>query len=136
MAQIAKSAAMLRISGDKLVPTEITKILDCEPTKSHIKGENIAVNKTGKITIAKSGMWRLVASEQRPENLDAQIEELLGKLSNDLDIWQEIGSKFSVDLFVGLFMNVSNEGMELSSSSLKKLGDRGILLGMDIYDPS
>lgn len=70
-----------------------------------------------------------------PENLDSQISELLNKLSSDLAVWKEIDSKFKIDLFVGLFMNESNEGLELSPASLKSLGERGILLGLDIYDP-
>jgi len=136
MAQISKSVASLRISGDNLVPSDITEALGCEPTKSHKKGENIAGKRSENTTIAKNGMWRLIANEQKPENLDAQIIELLGKLSCELEIWREIGSKFKIDLFVGLFMTESNEGMELSPNSLKELGDRGILLGLDIYDPN
>lgn len=135
MAQVSRSVATLRISGDDLLPSHIPDSLGCKPTKSHVKGENIAGKNTKKVFAAKSGMWRLRATEQIPENLDLQISELLGKLSPDLDVWMKIGSAFSIDLFVGLFMNESNEGLELSPNSLKELGDRGILLGLDIYDP-
>jgi hypothetical protein len=135
MAQVARSLASLRISGDELMPSEITEALGCEPTESHIKGENIVGKNTGNVRITKSGMWRLNASERIPENLDAQIIEILSKLSRDLEVWKEIGSRFSIDLFVGLFMDESNEGLDMSPSSLKELGDRGILLGLDIYGP-
>jgi len=135
MARIARSVAALRISGDDLVPADITKVLGCEPSFAHIKGESIVGKNTGKVRITKSGIWNLKASECIPENLDAQISELLSKLSTDLEVWKEINSKFTIDLFVGLFMNESNEGLEISPTSLKNLGEREILLGLDIYDP-
>jgi hypothetical protein len=50
-----------------------------------------------------------------------------------LAIWRSIGEKHEIDLFCGLFLGVSNEGMSLSSKSLAALGVRGIELALDIY---
>ena len=81
-------------------------------------------------------MWRVEATECKPEKLDAQILEILGKLSSDLEVWAQLTKKFKIDLFCGLFMKESNEGIDISPTSLKMLGERGILLGLDIYDPT
>jgi Domain of unknown function (DUF4279) len=77
----------------------------------------------------------LHAEDCEPENLDAQIASLLGRLSNDLKIWETLASKFRIDLFCGLFLKGGNEGLGISPEMLRALGERGILLGLDIYGP-
>ena len=134
MAQIHTSVATLRIAGEKLIPSEITSFLGWEPSFSHEKGQELIGSKTGKRRVAKFGMWSLEASEQNPENIEAQIFEILDRLSSKLDVWEFLGTEYEVDLFCGLFMKKSNEGMEISAKALKALGDRGILLSFDIYD--
>ena len=51
-------------------------------------------------------------------------------------MWNELASKYDIDLFCGLFMEKGNEGMEISPKTLQALGERNILLGLDIYDPA
>ncbi len=133
MTQISLSRASLRIVGDELLPDEITELLGCRPTRQQTKGEEIVVSKTGHTQIALSGAWCLQAEKREPEDLDDQVCELLDKLSNDLAVWKEVSRRFDIDLFVGLFMNNVNEGSEVSSETLRKLGERGIALGLDVY---
>ncbi len=83
----------------------------------------------------KTGSWRLKATDCEPENLDKQVAELLGKLTQDLSIWAFLSTQFAIDLFCGLFMEESNEGVEVSAETLMALGQRGIMLGLDIYGP-
>lgn len=54
-------------------------------------------------------------------------------LTSDLNVWRELSSKYEPDLFVGLLMEVFNEGLEVSSDCLAMLGERGVKLGLDIY---
>ena len=122
--------------GDDLAPDEITHRLACQPTYAQTKGEEIVGKKTGFVRIAKFGMWQLTAEERGPEDLDGQIEELLSKLPASLDVWDEMSKRFEIDLFCGLFMEQSNEGMSISALSLAALGSRGIDLQLDIYDPT
>lgn len=77
----------------------------------------------------------LKAEKRRPEDLNAQIQELLGKLPTDVSIWNSFSTRYSIDLFCGLFMSELNEGLSISSESIKALGERSILLGLDIYAP-
>lgn len=135
MAQLKRTVITLRIIGDDLIPDEISEMLCCIPTQAQTKGESLVGKVTGKVRIAEFGMWRLEASESEPENLDGQIEEILCKLSIDLDVWSEIGKRFEVDIFCGLFMGNGNEGLSLSPRTLSALGQRGIELGLDIYGP-
>src|SRR5207249_10872894 len=102
MAAIEKSVVTLRVSGDTLVPAEITQLLGAAPTESETKGQEIVGRTTGHRRIAKGGMWRLCASDREPEEMDAQIQELLGPLTSDLSVWQKIADTFDIDLFCGV----------------------------------
>jgi len=135
MAHISKSAATLRIMGDDLVPAEITNLLGANPTFEHSKGQVFTSKSSGNKRTTKTGMWRLQAKDAKPENLDVQIEEIFNQLSSDLELWESLKEKYSIDFFCGIFMRSSNEGMEITPMSLRLLGERGVKLGLDIYGP-
>ena len=135
MAHLSQSAASLRIGGDRLIPDEITRLLGAPPTHSLTKGEEIASKKTGRVRIAKSGMWSLAAPDCKPANLDRQIQLILDQLTDDLSVWKSLTVHYKMDLFCGLFMEDSNEGMDLSPDSLTALGQRGIKISLNIYAP-
>jgi hypothetical protein len=134
MASIQRSVATLRISGDDLDPAEITRRLGCDPSSAQTKAKRLVGRNTGTVRIAPEGMWRLFATEREPEDLDGQIDELLSKLTDDLNVWASIAEKYELDLFCGLFMRGRNEGLSMSPKSLVALGLRQIELGLDIYD--
>lgn len=133
MAQLHKSAVTLRIAGDDLVPDEISRLLGASPTHGQTKGQEIVGPKTGRVRIAKCGMWRLCASDREPEDMDGQIQEILSQTTDSLAVWRSITERYDVDLFCGLFMSGDNEGLTISSESLAALGARGIEIGLDIY---
>jgi hypothetical protein len=133
MAQLQRSAATLRISGDDLQPAEITRLLGCDPSAAQTKGEQVVGRNTGSARIASTGMWRLAASKREPGDLDGQIAELLSKLTDDLNVWGSIARTYKLDLFCGLFMGGGNEGLSISPESTAALGLRHVELGLDIY---
>lgn len=85
--------------------------------------------------IAKTGSWRFHATERVPGDLDAQVSEILDQLTPDLGVWASL-SRYEPDLFCGIFMASSNDGLPLSAKALLALGERGIALDLDIYDSS
>jgi hypothetical protein len=133
MGHLHRSVASLRIFSDSLDPAEISRLLGGTPTLSYVKGEV----KCGKHRdyIRKSGAWLLDATDREPGNLESQIEEILGQLTQDLTIWAKLGEEYKIDLFCGFFMQESDEGVEISAKSLKALGERGIKLGGCLYAP-
>jgi Domain of unknown function (DUF4279) len=133
---INHSVATLRILGDDLLPDEISLLLGANPTESYKKGEELVGHSTGTSRIARTGRWSLSATRQEPEDLEAQIFEVLDQLSSDLKVWESISSRFKSDLFCGIFMGSRNEGVPLSSKALFAMGQRGISLGLDIHDAS
>ncbi len=134
MARLARSVASLRIIGDDLIPEEVSSLLACEPTYAQRKGDRNP-SKSGERE-AKGGMWRLLASDEAPEDVDSQVAELLGKLTSDLEAWRSLTSRFRVDMFCGWFMDEGNEGLSIAPFNLAALGERGIQLELDIYGPS
>jgi hypothetical protein len=85
--------------------------------------------------IARSGSWRLKVERRSPGDLDAQIAELFVTLSLDLAIWKDLSTRFRADVFCGLFLRESNEGISLAPETLTAVGSRGLTLEMDIYGP-
>jgi hypothetical protein len=134
MGSVQKSVATLRIIGHDLIPAEISRMLGCAPTASQTKGDVIVGKTTGTERVARIGMWRLHSADQEPENLDGQIHEILSRVSSDMDVWRDLVNRFRVDLFCGIFMGGRNDGVTLSPGSLAALGQRGIELGLDIYE--
>ena len=120
--------------GDDLIPEEISSLLGAEPTRAQRKGEALAA-KSG-VRIARSGGWQLHATDTEPEDLDGQVVELLGTLSQDMLVWESLADRFRIDLFCGWFMKEGNEGVSISPATLRALGQRGIELGLDIYAPA
>ncbi|WP_439449279.1 DUF4279 domain-containing protein [Stenotrophomonas sp. ATs4] len=133
MAAFDHSLVTLRFFGDDLLPEEVSALLGVTPTASHHKGQEFKGSHSGAVRIARFGSWRLSAARREPEDLEAQIFEILDQLTDDLAVWQSL-ARFRPDLFCGLFMGSSNDGVSLSPRVLLALGERGIELGLDIYD--
>jgi hypothetical protein len=132
MSAINRAVATLRVKGEELNPSEITRLLGSEPTYAYSKGD-VLIRPKGRI--AKFGMWRLEAAPLEPSDFNTQVASLLDQLTQDLQIWQELTEKYDISLFCGWFMRESNEGEDLSSKTLISLGQRGLSLGLDIYAP-
>ena len=134
MGVVSRSVAALRFFGDDLVPEDISALLGATPTAAFAKGQEIVGHKTGTVRIAKTGSWRLCASDREPEDLEGQVFELLDQLNQDVAVWATLSSRYQLDLFCGIFMGSSNDGLLLSPKVSLALGLRGISLALDIYD--
>ncbi len=132
---VSRSTARLRVLGDDLDPNAVTKLLECEPTSSNRKGDRRKGGTTGNEYLQKTGSWTLRSSSIEEEDLDSQLRGLLARVTSDLEVWRALGSEYSVNVFCGLFMGSSNQGLQLSRSTLKMLVERGIELQFDIYGP-
>lgn len=131
MAHLAKAVAALRVVGDGLHPAEVTHMLGCEPTTAWAKGDERTF--AGVTRTTSFGMWTLGAEETTPADVDAQVKGLLGRLTSDLGTWTDLSDRYEVNMFCGWFMDVGNEGVSLEPGTLLALGERGILLDLDLY---
>lgn len=135
MPDLGKTRAALRILGDDLDPEEISKLLGAAATESARMGEAKQLP-SGRSTYARTGSWRFRAAGCSPGDVNAQVESILSKLTNNLAVWKEISGRYKCDLFCGLFMAEMNEGATLNPNVLSMLGDRGVFLALDIYGPA
>ena len=134
MANLQRAVASIKISGETLDPILISALLGAAPSRAQSKGELLNFQ-SGRTRNAKFGLWLLKASETEPGDVDAQVTELLEKLTQDISIWRAISVQFDVELFCGWFMAKSNEGIWISAKTLLALGERGIEIGVDLYGP-
>lgn len=128
------SVVTLRIFGDDLVPAEVTSRLGCEPSNACAKGDTRFVSRTGNPYVEKTGRWNLSATDRKPEDIPAQIREILDKLTRNPDVWAHLKSKYSMDFFCGVFMGSGNDALEFPPELLGELSARGICLSLDVYD--
>nr|HQU84228.1 DUF4279 domain-containing protein [Pyrinomonadaceae bacterium] len=124
--EVDKSCVSLRFFGENLSPEEITELLNCSPTNFYVKGQIISNE------VSKKGAW-LLKTEKNEKPLEKQIDELLGRLTKNLDVWKLLTTKFKADLFCGLWLYCQNRGTSLSPEILKHISDRGLKIDFDIY---
>lgn len=136
MSRAEWSTAVLRVFGDDLDPDEVSTLLGSSPSSSARKGDRLVNAAIGRVRILKTGRWSLSAVDNRPENIEAQIFTILGGVTDDLAVWRSLGERYRVDLFCGVFMESGNDNLRLSPQALLALGQRGIELELDIYDPA
>ncbi|WCM26911.1 DUF4279 domain-containing protein [Sphingomonas sp. QA11] len=133
MAAIYETTMCLRFFGDELDPDEITACLGRPPSVGMRKG-GTWVTELGAEKVARTGSWRLKTNDRQPRDFDSHIAQILEGLSDDLAVWEDLVTRFKADVFCGLFMKESNEGLSLSAKSMLDLGARGLSLEFDIYD--
>jgi hypothetical protein len=132
MGCLSRTIASLRIFGDDLNPSEISKLIGKEPTRAEKMGDRVK-KFNGTYRIARTGGWCIAADDVKPGNLNSQIAAILEGTTDDVEVWLELSERFSVDMFCGLFLESFNEGLEISAQTMILLGSRGILLDLDIY---
>ncbi|GAA0650641.1 DUF4279 domain-containing protein [Brevundimonas lenta] len=134
MGTLESSAASIGFYGDDLDPAEITRSLGGEPTVGVARGETWT-NDYGREITAKTGSWRLVADRQEPADLDWKIRQLFSGLNDDLQAWRSLAGRYRGRVFCGLFLATSNDGLTLQPETLRMIGERGLVVDLDIYGP-
>lgn len=130
--KVTQTAATLRFIGDDLDPDRVTEVLEKEPTSTKKRGEPYKLA-NGMELIARFGAWSFSVPYMQPGDLDRQIKLLLDGTTPDLSAWQQLSSSYRAEVFCGLFLHSYNEGISISAGTLKRLGDRGLQLDLDIY---
>lgn len=123
----------LRVFGDDLDRDEVSRLLACQPTQCHMKGEVSVGQITGLRREARTGSWLLNSDDGRGVRLDEQIMNLLDRVTGDLAVWEELTEKYKADLFCGLFLEEENRACRLPAEVLRRLAERRLSIGFDIY---
>jgi hypothetical protein len=135
MPRVHETEAMIGFYGDDLDPDELTAGLGATPTVGVRTGATWRTAR-GVEKIASIGSWRIKAERSMAGDLEGQIRALLALLTADLAVWRGFAARYRAVAFVGLFLEEPNEGLPLSPDILLALGERGLLLDLDIYGGS
>ncbi len=54
-------------------------------------------------------------------------------LTHDLSAWEVLTNRFGADVFCGIFLRTTNDGLSLQTSTIQLLAERGLKLELDIY---
>lgn len=136
MADISRSTVSIRLFGSELNPEKITQLLGCEPSSSARTGEKI-IKRNGQERIVKMGFWLLDYGDSDHVLIEKKIEILLGKLTDNLGSWQVVTKDLDLaDVCCGLFIDNWNEGFMLSPITLRKISERNLEIGFDVYSPT
>jgi len=134
MGKIEKTSVSLRIQGKTILPDEITNLLGCLPTQAAKTGDSISLS-NGRTWLVKVGFWKLDYGVIDEVELHQKIDHLLGRLTSDLNAWDQIAEQGTIELFCGLFVGAWNEGLILPTALVQALGERHIQLSFDVYAP-
>ena len=113
---VDRSTASLRVAAEGADILEVSRLL----------GATSHANPKG---------WRLRAPDALNQDLQLQIAWLLDQLTSDLTKWGAVTSRWKVDLFCGLFLERPNCGVELDAATLRRVAERNVSIGFDIYAP-
>jgi hypothetical protein len=134
---VSVTHAHLRFHGDDLDPDDLTARLGAPPELWARKGEVIQSTRSWpRRIVAKTGRWGIGVAPRKEGDLDGQIREQFGLLTSDLKVWRALAAEYEPHLFVSVFTEKYNEGLEVSADCLSILGERGVKLGLDIYGSS
>jgi hypothetical protein len=127
MGAVGKTKVSLRFFSDNLDPEAVTALLGRQPSEGWRAGEM----KFGRP--AKFGLWHLNSDPLLPGDLDTRIRDMLASLSSDIAVWNDLTQQHRCDLFCGLFLTESNQGLVLTPDTMAAIGLRGLKLSLDIY---
>ena len=126
-----KTKSSLLFTGDDLVPADITRTMECQPTSASRKGDVIPIG--SKTSSARTGVWRLQGPEGADLTVDDQVLRLLGQVTNDPGAWSLMGTHHSTEIRIGVFLTSVNQGLQLRPSTLHEIAVRGLSLTLDLY---
>jgi hypothetical protein len=126
-----KTIVSLRLTGDSLIPAEITNLLGSQPSRAAVKGQNMGFG--GSVSRAPTGVWLLKLENPEQDRLEDQILALLGKVSEDPDTWHHLSTVFSAEMFIGVFLSTINQGFDLPPNILHEVVKRKLRIAFDVY---
>ena len=118
--------------SENLDREEITRLLGHNPTKAWNAGERHPMGNEKRTRITNWGKWYL-SSERDSTDLNIKLKNFFENLTDDLDKWQTLTSKYESWVDVAGYMNNWNRGFIVETDVLKLLSDRNLKICFDIY---
>ncbi len=123
----------LRIWGASLDPDFLTQQLGVAPTFSAHRGEE--VQRGARTIVQEVGVWSYRADVPPDTELGEAIGMLLDVFPEDTNLWTELTSTYTTDVFCGVFLQADNQSTRVDEEVLTALGRRGLSVSFDFYAP-
>jgi len=128
-------AAYLKLHGESLDPTEVSKILRVYPTKSWEKGDRHTTS-AGNEVVRKSGLWGLTA-DRKLVTIPDMISELIGNISVKESLFQIIPNLEFAEISIFKAEDYSNSGrnsidISIGSNHLAAIARLGLTISFEL----
>ena len=127
----------LALTHPSMPADRITEALSLAPVHCGTLGAERRTPKGGALPgLNRQSFWRHSFTVPRDDELEQFLAETLQLLEANRSFFKELiaGGGYA-RLFIGLFLEQENIGLELSPELQKRCSDLGISLGFDIYGP-
>lgn len=119
----------LAIYGEDLIPDEITELLRCQPTDSHLKGDKKGPQSPG----FSKGAWFLEVRGEPPNTPEMLTRKILMRVPSDPGIWKMLKKRFDVQIRYGIHMSGWNKGFGLPHDVVAWIAVLGADVEFDLY---
>lgn len=125
----------MRLVGETLDPTEITRLLGVKPSTWNLKGEVpwVRGKQWGMRHPPPYGSWVRHVASRKPANLDAQVAELFAKLPNSKELWDDLADRYRGSVEVMLHIRPGSQNVGLLPQTMSAIADRRLLLEFSIF---
>lgn len=134
---LQRACVTLLVHGDDLNPDELTALLGQQPQQGVRKGE-MYYGYDARGRPSRTGMWHFGLGYREPPSIDQQITELLARLPETDEVWDDLTTKYECLVAVGVWFTDDSwsGGFTLQADTLRMLGERGLAVDFDMYAPA
>lgn len=135
----ARTYATFRLSGNALIPDEVTAALGITPTRASMSDQHVSVGRAGSTTRRyPAGVW-LLATDHRVEStsLERHLIHLLEAIEPVAATLKVLRSRHELraDFFCYWLSATGHGGPEISSDTLARIAALDAALDLDFYSP-
>ena len=124
--RVADSRAGVWLYAEDIDIPKIARLLGCQPTEAHRKGEVV-----GKGRPASIGLWALEAPLELP--FDEKLAYLVKNTTSDKQAWDALATGHTIRLSCAIFLHSWTEGFVIPVDTVAEIGNRHWLFGMSVY---
>jgi hypothetical protein len=125
---VDRSTVTLVVTGDALVPADVTAMMGVEPTDAAERGSRHGPRSPPR----KRGVWMYRIEGRQGEDPDKLIRALLLRFSVPNATSAELSRRYNVAIWVGLFLDAWNRGFSMSPTT-RLIAATGASVEFDIY---
>lgn len=121
-----------KICSDNMDLSNVTKMMEINPTRSHLKGDPIE----RMYLIRKDTLWTIETSYKETYDLDDVLPQVFNLISDKADIIKSIKKMYDAEIIINIVVNIrDNEvpALYLHEDFLRFAGEIGARVGFPTY---